>query len=288
MIRLLLFTSLLLATAHCGDAVELDFNYFSSNLLKIRPKLKALLNSLQEISTSQRTPEEILDCLRSARSSFISLLRPLNPDGPFDSDLLVLLFNIKHLQRSIGSNTNEAKLIKRRQVLGHLEQLAEQTLRQHLQEPVEAIDGALVALARPKEREFDSFLLIGYNMGKANNGELLELAGKFTFSDPNFRASRLAERLDRGPNGEWPLYKSLVQHLIFICLNVQQPLGRTFDVYNVARAIEPELVADVPIRFRKLNEYHRICLSLQNGDTRAKTEAAIRANLRRGSGWFCG
>lgn len=64
------------------------------------------------------------------------------------------------------------------------------------------------------------------------------------------------------------------------CARLRSSMGTAFDVYNLSRALIPELAKQTfSVRFQKLNEYSRICLPIQNPQVRDKAIESIKTNL---------
>lgn len=281
---------LLLAALGCCSA-EWQPEYFPSRLLD-RNKFKKLLEVLADNQMQSQSLEEILAGLEPMRKvgagqRWSSLTELLSRNDPHSS--IKFYVNIKSLQSELKVGSRDAK---QKEALNLLEQLAVDKFRRRFGNPawyVRQIMALLLSVntwARIDEK-FDSFLLAGYNLERADDEQLFGLASSFKFSNKEFciRKSTLAS-LDRGPNGKLPLHEALIVHLNSICSTIQRPLELAFDVYNVAKSIDLETLEEVPIGFKKLNEYNRICLGLQNRETRSETSAMVQKAIKRSKSCF--
>lgn len=143
---------------------------------------------------------------------------------------------------------------------------------------------SIMGSLRRDEVKFDSFMRTGYQLQDADDSKLLEVAKRFSFADPELNVKRLVELFSRDPKvrrGE-----QLVEYLKDICILPRFSLMYFFDLYNIVRAVGGSEVDEVPVKFKKFNEYYRICLALwkeKDSDKQERcrqTEAIIERRIR--------
>lgn len=115
------------------------------------------------------------------------------------------------------------------------------------------------------ERKLELVLKRHYKFGKKlDDKKMFEKARSFSQGDLKLLRSRraLRESVEEHP------YLSIQLLFIKECPKIQRPLKKEFKIYNLARSIDSDSLSrvldKVPWRFKKLNEFNRICLLWQN------------------------
>lgn len=129
----------------------------------------------------------------------------------------------------------------------------------------------------------DQLMCNGYDLGDpVEPDDLFRAARDFDFAD-----GVLLRALLRSTRGRYKGTRSerLLQYLDDICIPAESTLNSLgiLDLYNIARATGS---VHAPIQLRKLNEYHRICLSVTDPEKRKKTRRVIEGETKGGCSWL--
>lgn len=274
MIKLILIATILSSPALGGCTNETYFRYFPNSLLEQGTYLQLLAALGSNNSANLGTAEKIIDSFKDlARrdtggapywEAQAGLMRPLAADSPFGFSLIKLYVNIKKMQEGAD------------EILKHLEQLAKAKFESVFRNPGQYVRERTMRLSDHVERRFDSFLMTAYNLKKASDVQLFQLARGFNFSDKNLHIGKLVKlAYEVGPNDVRPRDRVLIKYFYALCFSITPPTELLFDIYNVANSMDPAKVANVPIRFKKMNEYMRTCNDLQHPTIGAKAQRVI-------------
>lgn len=191
--------------------------------------------------------------------------------------------NIENLHLKFKNGSDPAMLTKLDKIVAYLDLNAKEKFKDYLRiasrnkfkqclngppQDKSKIASALERISPDDERAFDEILIRGYSMPLPHDDtRLFRQARSFDFLDKNLHLAemgsvsrhgkRLANRADR------------LDHFIHErCAKIRGPLREELLIYNVAQTINSKslsrVLAKVPLKFRKLNEYSRICLAWQS------------------------
>lgn len=282
------------ASLSACHAAELDLGYFVTPPYKSRQLLsQSLLETLLDIPTGSGSSKEIFSGLEQVQKSdgiftrdvYNETLKLVHPDHlDVSYNTLVNYLNIKTLLKEPPTDAHEEQLAKVKQIVDYLDLVAAIKFRRLLRRSKIAME--MSALLSKDEIAFDRIVMAAFGLHrKAGDDKLLEAAREFNFTNPNLNLAMLVSLAGEGGDyrDDYQAVKSLFDDK---CPKIQQPFKNLFAVYNLARTIEQSAKLSraldrVPARLKKLNEYNRICLSLQNYDQFHQTEDMIKKRLRK-------
>lgn len=138
------------------------------------------------------------------------------------------------------------------------------------------------------EENFDRLIRANSRRKPKNIREMVKAAESFDLVSGAYDAKKMTKKIGK-PRIDLAKRISLAEHLSRhfgnSCARILSPFKTAFSCYNLARALVPEQVAmiKVSMRFRKFNEYYRICSAFKDPDQHKQIKAKFKRDLKR---WF--
>lgn len=292
--KLIVLGAISLAAAFVALAIDLDPTYFVSPPLEPwnHPTYQKLLEAIADISDDAKTTADVRKSLKKLvnggksewkKRMHVQLLDMAEPTD----DILPGQTRYYLMTRYLGHQLEDKKpddprLPKVRLMLDYLDKFAETKFKLYL-EAIKPSLGRIMGRVLKEEAGLDKFVNTSYHMEApygTDDQELFEVARNLDFADKKLRLKRPMKFIEK-KSGERKS-EHWVKYLNEFCTPLRHQMNTAngyFDLYNIVRAFGGEEADDVPIKFKKLNEYHRICLSLTNRATRAQTLGVIAERL---------
>lgn len=181
--------------------------------------------------------------------------------------LLELLVNIWALKVRVP-DAKSARPEKRQQMLNHLEDLARRKFECSIKKPGQYVEKKLKKVPGDLEKDFDAYALERYSLltdvshgFKSFDSELVEWAKRFRLSYVDAESLNPSDFLPSIHSSRRYEVVQLMHHTFAALCKKIEHLKTVFDIYNVAELMDPGIEKDVSIRFKRLNEYNKICLA---------------------------
>lgn len=258
----------------CGDtdAPAKLIEHFPPNYL-VTEKYKM---ALREVRLNPSNPDSTLLSFFAIREKYPDFYNALNllvhPDVRLEykhhgrlSFELEFYRNMKNFYHELKRKPEGAMFRKVKQVIEFLDERSEGKFRDYFQRDRlgrSNITEALKLISPEDETAFDEIVIEGYDLSpKVKDAKLFDKAKAFQFEDESLSLSRITKLAGQfGTRDEIEALKDLFRTR---CSPIQGMLKDEFNIYNVAKTINSgplaKVLDKVPLRFKKLNEYNRIC-----------------------------
>lgn len=302
----LILSALLVGLIGRASGERRPYDYLILDRVGNEKTLSSLLRSVEE--NGGKNVEETADYFRKIQGDFVgaqsgdSFLKQLvdffvelaysKPDSKACSSLGVSLFS-EIITVAFGSVENYAEMIKSAEkepvndlkLFNFLKHYGRETLKRCLSPSFmpKRINRMVSAIDSGAEFTFDKLMAMGKVF--VSQLELIEASEKINFLVSKFNGNEMVKYMLSNSKLTFPKKnppKDLVGFIRTTCNKISIHISDVLDSYNLGTILAPEATRKLILmpRFRKLNEYLRLCRQVQNPSTSDEASKNIIKNAR--------